>query len=135
MKKAPIFLILAVMLFSGAALRVSAAGSDYELLQPLPLSGPGTSDTSTNFSTYITSGFKLGIGIAGAAAVFMVIFGGFEYIFYASAGKKDAGKKRIENAIYGLLIALGSYLVLYTINPNLVKFNANILPPISGGSK
>jgi hypothetical protein len=37
---------------------------------------------------------------------------------------KSGAKKTIQDAIVGLLLALGSYLILYTINPNLVNLSS-----------
>ena len=56
----------------------------------------------------------------------MIVIGGVEYIISgASESMRGEAKKRIENAIWGLVMALVSYLVLYTINPSLVDFNNN----------
>lgn len=64
--------------------------------------------------------YILGISLAGLAAFGVFIYGGFEYMF---AGDKDptAAKERMKNAIKGLALALGSWLILYTINPALVQ--------------
>ena len=49
------------------------------------------------------------------------------------AGDRDPSdaKSKMKNAIYGLLLALGSYLILYTINPDLVNVKITALPPIT----
>ncbi len=64
--------------------------------------------------------YVFGITLVGLAAFIMFVYGGFEYMF---AGDKDptAAKERMKNAIKGLLLALGSWLILYTINPALVQ--------------
>ena len=49
-----------------------------------------------------------------------------EYIISgANEAMRSEAKKRIESAIWGLVMALVSYLVLYTINPSLVDFKNN----------
>ncbi len=112
--------------FSGAA--AAAASTSYTMLQPLPTISDGGG--VTNFTTYITKGFEFSIAIAAGLAVIMIIWGGFDYILTDSISGKSAGKKKITNAIIGLLLALGSYAILNTINPCLLKFDENILPPI-----
>lgn len=80
-----------------------------------------------NLGTLVTSIFVLGVQIAGALAVIMIIWGGVEYMTTeAFTGKSDA-KDRITQALYGLLLALCSYLILYTINPQIVNLGANCL--------
>jgi len=119
---------------------IAKADTSYTLLQPLPLGSSlgneGASEvTSTTFSDYVTGGFKLGIGIAGALAVVMIIWGGFEYITTDIISKKGDGRKKINNAIIGLLLALASFLILQTINRSLVNFKGTILPPLPKSGK
>jgi len=63
------------------------------------------------------------IGFIIVLAFLVLTFGGFEYVLSATMGGKQGGKDKIIAAILGLLIALASYLILYTINPDLVQFN------------
>jgi|GEM_PF-2675363 len=63
------------------------------------------------------------ISIVGLFAATVIIFGGFQYA--TAAGDKSkigAAKKRIVNAMMGLVLALGSYTILYAINPALTRF-------------
>ena len=68
-----------------------------------------------------------GVGLVAIIAVIMLVIGGVQYMV---AGDKDpsSAKERIRNAIWGLILALCSYLILYTINPDLTK--KVILTPI-----
>jgi hypothetical protein len=79
-------------------------------------------------------------------AVVMLVVGGIEYMSTVSVGEKEGAKSRITNALLGLVLALGSYAILNTLNPNLVNLNIsidsadvsvneNILDPTSGGGK
>lgn len=47
--------------------------------------------------------------------------GGLEYITSELPGAKGEGKQKITNAVVGLLVALGAWVILYTINPKLVE--------------
>lgn len=72
---------------------------------------------------YIGGIYTFLISIVGVLAACMMIYGGFQYA--TSAGDKSrigAAKKRITDALVGLLLALGSYTVLFAINPDLVSF-------------
>lgn len=85
---------------------------------------PGLAQENVQFVDYIQTIFTLMISIAGIAALLMIMFGGFQYI---TAGGNESrtgqAKDRIKNAILGLILALCSWLVLNTINPDLVAIN------------
>ncbi len=71
------------------------------------------------------------LGIVGIAAFTMIVWGGMLYFFSAgNASKASEGKGKITNAILGLLIIAGSYLILYTINPDFVKLTEPTLPDV-----
>ena len=101
------------------------ANTPTPFLQPLPSSnGPLTKDVT--IERYLTWAFRFTLALAGFLAVMMIVIGGVEYIISgANEGMRSEAHKRISNAIYGLILALVSYLVLYTINPNLVDFKNN----------
>ena len=97
----------------------------YTLLQSLPKEGTDLSENVT-LEEYLTWAFRFVLALAGFLAVMMIVIGGVEYIISgANESMRGEAKKRIENAIWGLVMALVSYLVLYTINPSLVDFNDN----------
>jgi len=62
------------------------------------------------------------VKIAGICALLMIVWGGAEYAFFSSANpaKVEEAKEKIKSAIYGLLIVLLSWLLLYIINPEFV---------------
>ncbi len=99
---------------------------NYKLLTPLPSMG-GNFDgqnfdatKSNSFSTYLNLMIRLIIGICAVLAMLMIVVGGIEYMTTELVSHKDEGKKRILGAIGGLILALGSYVVLNTINPDLL---------------
>jgi hypothetical protein len=67
----------------------------------------------------------LGVAVAGGAvlAVVMVAIGGFSYMTKESIPAVSNGKDQITNAILGLLIILGSIVILKTINPTIIRTN------------
>lgn len=106
--------------------------AEYTLLEPLPCIPTAASPCTTatvktiDVTTYVNYVFRLAIALAAFLAVFMFTVGGFQYMTSeATGGKKDA-KDRMTNSVLGLVAALASYLILYTIDPRLVQVNANI---------
>lgn len=88
-------------------------------------------DTFNNFLEWL---FKFGFGVAVILSVLMIVIGGIEYIFSAvNVEKRSDAKKRINQAIFGLLLAAMSWLILYTINPDLTKNVLNIESVDVGG--
>ena len=76
-------------------------------------------------SQYIQAIYRYGISVAVILTVVMVMVGGF--IWLMSAGSPDKvgkAKEFIISAFAGLLLALFSYLILFSINPRLVALEA-----------
>lgn len=96
------------------------AQGTYIPLAPLPSAAPAA---GTSFSVYVRGLFGLLIGVAAVLAVVMIVLGGIEYMSTDAVYGKSDGKERITQALYGLLIAISCWLILYTINPNLLKFD------------
>ncbi|MFA4987802.1 MAG: pilin, partial [Candidatus Brocadiia bacterium] len=69
--------------------------------------------------------YKYAVAIVSIIAVIMVMVGGLRWLTAGgSATAISAAKETISGATVGLTLLLGSYLVLYTINPALVNFKA-----------
>jgi len=75
---------------------------------------------------YVKYIYFLGLSIIGAAALFALVYGGFMYITSDAITSKEEAKKWMLGAATGLLLGLLSYLILFTINPDLVKWELNI---------
>jgi hypothetical protein len=88
----------------------------YKLLAPI-----GTlKEAPTDIGTYFNTIFNIAIGLCGVLAVIMIVIGGVQYMGDESVFGKTDAKDRIYNAVLGLLIALGSFALLNTINPDLL---------------
>lgn len=108
----------------------------YVLLAPLPCPAGSANCTSdgklTNFDpasglgSYLNLMIKIFIGLCAVLSVVMIVVGGLEYMTSELSHTKEAGKERIMQAILGLLIALGAYALLFTINPDLLKSDVTI---------
>lgn len=123
-------------------------GKYYNLLAPLPCPGdPGkmgcsfvngnwvlntfdpqtkVGETDSALSKYLNLIIKLIIGIAAVLAVVMIVIGGIEYMTSELISSKEAGRERMTQAVLGLLLALGAWALLNTINPDLLKSNVSI---------
>lgn len=75
-----------------------------------------------NLGEFIQYGYRYGIMLAGVLAAIMIIIAGFQWA--TSGGNSstiEEAKHRISGAVIGLIIAVLSYTILNTVNPNLVN--------------
>ncbi len=105
----------------------------YTPLAPLPdvTSSNLQLATNVNFDSYIKYAFNLLIAMGAVAAVFMITFGGFQYMTADAVNSKSEGLDKIKNAIYGLLLILSSYLILRTIDPRFVNIPSTLVAPLN----
>ena len=87
---------------------------------------PAGETGSGGFGCYVNAIIKVIFGIIGVFSVIMIIVSGVEIMTGDSADEKSTGKKRLGAALFGLVIALGSYVFLNTLNPNLVNLTINL---------
>jgi|SRR3989344_77488 len=99
---------------------------EYTLLVPLPGIGD-TGEGKTNLSAYLSKMFNLVISLAAVLAFVMITWGGITYATTDAWFKKEEGKNIITNAVWGLVLVIASWLILYTINPQILNFNL-VLP-------
>lgn len=66
---------------------------------------------------YISGVYRFLIGIILIIAIVMVVWGGFRYLLGSSVGDVSRGKEIIRDALAGMLIILGAYMILQTVNP------------------
>jgi hypothetical protein len=81
--------------------------------------GQGGGDLSVFFNNL----YRFLIGFAAVAAVVMIIWGGIEYATTDNIGKKSAGRTRITQAIFGLILVLLPVLVFSIINPEILNLS------------
>lgn len=106
---------LAIIIFT------QVAWADYTPLEKIP--GSTEAEIST-FPGYVKAVYKFAIWSVGIAALLMISIGGFMYFTAAgNTSKMESGKKIITDALYGLLAVMFAWVVLHTINPNLVNIS------------
>lgn len=84
---------------------------------------PGNPEMKSGLGCYLNILFKIGIGVCGAIAVIMIVIGGIQLMGNESVFGKVEAKQKIFQALFGLLIALGAFALLNTIDPNLTGRN------------
>jgi len=120
MKKIVLIFLLAVFLiflFSDFCFAQRRLEIEYP---PLPgVETPMT--TKTALPEYLRYIFTFAIIIAGLLAFFAMVFGGIKYLTSAGAPAAMAdARDQITSGILGLIIILTSFLILNTINPQLI---------------
>ena len=101
----------------------SLAIIEYQPLEEDAFSGFTPTTGTDQLGGFLSQAFQFGLAIAAALAVIMIVWGGVEIMLSESVFKKEDGKKKIQDAIWGLLLALVSWLILYTINPNILDWS------------
>lgn len=100
-----------------AATGTTNAAKGYEPLVKIP----GVDATEVDISNYLLGMYNFLLSIVGIVAVVMLIIGGMKYIMAAgSGGAVSSAKETIKDAILGLLLALLSYVIVGTINPDVL---------------
>ncbi len=102
-------------------------GVDSLTLQAPFQKGKETIDTSGDaisiLGQYVEQIFSFGMALIVIFAVLMIMVAGYEYMFAGGdSGKTDNAKKRIMQALLGVVLVLLAALLLNIINPNFFKF-------------
>lgn len=95
---------------------------------------PGGITVGTTIPEYVRYAFNFSLFIGLVGAVLVLIYNGFRYL--TSRGNPSVlreAKEKIVSVFVGLAILMGAYLILFTINPALVKLKAE--PPSSSPVK
>ncbi len=83
--------------------------------------GGRTISDNSSLGEYVAFYFNFLLIIAAGAAFLIIIFAGINYLISGdNFVKRITAKKMIFNALFGLLIALGSITILNTINPSRI---------------
>lgn len=90
----------------------------------LTFSGMQASEGRTCYpwlSEYIVALYRYMLTICTVIATIMIVYGGFRYILGGATGDIQAGKTIIKDALMGMFVAFGAYVILYTVNPETLK--------------
>lgn len=81
----------------------------------------GTERPEIEPTRYLSQIYLWFMGFVGIAALFAFVVGGIMWMLSTSFTSTATARKWIINGIWGIALAAASYLLLYTINPDLVE--------------
>lgn len=91
----------------------------------------GEAITKDSIGNYISAIYKYAIGVVGIIAAVVLMFGG---VVWLTAGGNQTriseAKAWIGASLTGVVIAMASYMILSTVNPETVKLRPISLPPV-----
>lgn len=115
----PLFLIF---IFSGLA---RAAGIDVNI--------PNVPPAENNPGAWVGGLYQFSLMAAGLLAFGMIVYAGLRYTFATgNPSTQSDARDQILQALLGLLLLLGAFIVLTTINPNLTNLTLPGLKKIEG---
>jgi|GEM_PF-1487174 len=127
MAKSILKIVFFLILFFSFSFIVRGAIVDYKFpctsfgTQALGYTDCSSADTTASIPNYIRRLYQFAIGISGILAVGMMVAGGILYtVSGGSPDKQNEGKDMIFSALWGLGLLFGAYVILNTINPQLV---------------
>lgn len=121
LKKTLPFVIL-LLIFLCFLFVIFEAQADYEIEVSIP--GGPTKGTDVSLTEYVRYIYLFGLAIVGMAALGALVYGGFSYMLSETVTTKENARKWIWGALSGLALGLAAYLILNTINPDLVSLQA-----------
>lgn len=130
-KKSLIVIIFLALIVLGIGLfyaqrPILAAEGNFKWEVSYPFGGP----KSELIPDYVEFIYRLAFFVGGALAVLMIILGGIEW---TTAGvnpqAKNSAKDKLTKSIMGVLLLMASYVMLRTINPDLVVIKEPVLLP------
>jgi hypothetical protein len=107
---------------------VTAGTSNYDCYTkqvPSPIMiSIGTLSGSATITQYVKAFYDYMVVGASVLAVIFIMIGGFQILYSAGGEAVGEGRKKITNAILGLVLIFCSYILLQTVNPALVNLQA-----------
>ena len=101
------------LLFAALPCSQSTAFPGLEFLAPFQI------NSCSEIGDILGGLYKFGVAIAGISALIILSWGGIKYMVSGAAPSQlNEATKMMFNALYGLVVIILSYLVLYTINPD-----------------
>lgn len=87
---------------------------------------PCTGGATGNISQCVSQVYIWSLGVSATLAVIMTIFGGYLVMSARGNGQQAAkGKSYIYSSLIGMVLLMGAYLLLNTINTDLTDFTVD----------
>ncbi len=94
------------------------------LVPPTQSSKLGNLYGSSDLSSFVNGLFKFAIAVGAIGAVLRLAYAGYLYMGTDMWSNKSAARAVISDVTLGLLLLLAIWLILYQINPDILKLNA-----------
>ena len=125
-KKQVIILVCLFTFLSAGVVLADASSTNQGLSFTPAMPIPGFEITSVDGSTlakYIVAVYRYGGIFAGAVAMFMLVYAGWEWLLAGgNASKISSAREKINTTLIGLALLFGGYILLSLISKNLVNF-------------
>ncbi len=106
---------------------------ELEIHYPTLPGGQAAPSTDADHAAYLSYLFYFAIESVGIIAFVILVYGGVSYLISGgSVTKMKNARTKIYGGLFGVMIVLGSYLVVQTINPSLVGITDEPLIPSHG---
>ena len=93
---------------------------------------PGTNPASTGVAGFVANFYSFALIASGILAFGAIVYGGIKYATgKGNLSSESEGKSWITGALWGLLLLAGAYIVLQTVNPNILNLQLPGLPTIN----
>ena len=79
---------------------------------------------------YMAAAYQYLVGVGIIIAVIIMMIGGVQWMTAAGTGRVAQAKEKLQRATMGLFLLLGSYIILFTINPDTLTFQPLILDTV-----
>ena len=110
-----------------AACSGTSCNIKYTPLEPVAPGEASTIQSPSDFPRVLNVFFNFLIALGAAIAVVTLTVGGVFYMTSDLIPVKDRARDRMTASVWGLLLLLVSWLILNTINPQLLNFNLDQL--------
>ncbi|MFH1405199.1 MAG: hypothetical protein ABIH21_03840 [Patescibacteria group bacterium] len=92
---------------------------DIPTVQFAPITSSGGTLRINYIANYLTGIYQYLLIIAVSIAIVLIMVSGMQYILASGSANVSEAKKRLSNAVIGLVLLLSVILILYTVNPKL----------------
>ncbi len=82
-----------------------------------------SNSNSNPLGTYLNNLFKIALSAGAVLAVIRLVWAGYQYMGSDMWGNKQKAKEIIQDVVLGMLLLLGTYLILYQINPCILNLD------------
>lgn len=122
-----VFAAAIIIILTLPIMLLAAESADVEIKYAPPCLLPdalgGCPEIGNSIINYLIRLYSFAVGIAGILALGMIVAGAIMISVSGAVDKKKEGKDMIQSAIWGIVLLLGSYLILNTINPRITQLS------------